>query len=205
MLGCFGTGTVDEIFQRDVITFSFEEDTLDLPIFFAYNARDPISAHRMTQNFKEYASSAGLPDNIVSYSFRSGFVRDLFAMDMPDEKVKKLLHHSQNSSIARQHYEGQVTNVDVVAHRSGRRPIPPGQIDSFDKTKKRKPNVEPVKLTTKDVKQIALKLFSKDHDARAARKEYILLSKKIKALKESRKPDNVSDLLSQYNYMSRNY
>ena len=176
---------------------------MDFPIFFAHNARDPISAHRMTQNFKECASRAGLPDNIVSYSCRSGFVRDLFAMNMPDEKVKKLLHHSPSSSIARQHYEGEVTNVDVVAHRSGRRPIPPGQIDSFDKTKKRKPNAKPVKFKKEDTKQIALKLFSNDRDARVAREEYIQLSKKIKALKESRKPDNVSGLSSQYNRMSR--
>jgi integrase len=106
---------------------------MDTPIFLAYDGKEPSSATRMTRRFKQYAMKAGLPGHVISYSMRSGFVRDLFAREIPDETVKKLLHHTPRSTDARRHYEGDLTNQDIIALRANLPRRAPVEMDKLNK------------------------------------------------------------------------
>lgn len=64
-LGCFGTGSVEETFSRDVLVFSFEEDKLDLPIFTGFDGIKPASANGMNRLFKKFTLDAGFPGRLL--------------------------------------------------------------------------------------------------------------------------------------------
>jgi hypothetical protein len=132
-LGCFSEGSIDDIFSQDVITFPLDESKMDIPIFLACDGEEPSSADRMSKHFKQHAKDAGLPGHVSSYSMRSGFVRDLFSREIPDETVKKLLHHTPRSTDARRHYEGDLTNLDIAALRTGLPPRAPSEMDKLSK------------------------------------------------------------------------
>ena len=156
-LGCFGSGTLEEIFGRDVLIFPLSESTKEIPIFTGRNKNKPASASGMNRLFKQFAFEAGFPSNVTSYSLRRGFVRDLFSRGMPVDAVKKLLHHTPNSTEAvgffffwfisresfrilfdkfsfsqRRHYEGDLTNLDIVAIRANVPQRSAENLDTFD-------------------------------------------------------------------------
>lgn len=64
-LGCFGTGSVDEIFGQDVLVFPTREDTAEIPLFSGPGRKKPVSENGMNKLFKKYAIEAGFPSRFL--------------------------------------------------------------------------------------------------------------------------------------------
>lgn len=108
-------------------------DSADLPIFTRVDKFKPASEVTMLQLFQKFAVKAGFSAHITSYSMRYGFVRDMIALGIDIETVKKLLHHTPTSVDARRHYQGDVTNLDVVAMRVNLEPESAENLDLMDR------------------------------------------------------------------------
>jgi hypothetical protein len=68
-LGCFGPGSLEEIFGRDVLVFPLADATKDIPIFTGRYKVNPVSANGMNKLFKRFAIEAGFPGRKVVFHY----------------------------------------------------------------------------------------------------------------------------------------
>src|SRR3954454_15501403 len=112
---------------------------------------------------------------------RAGVARDLLSKGVPDETVKKLLHHTPGFTDARRHYEGDLTNFDIVAMRANLTPKSAEDLDTLDRSYIFTDDKH-LKLTDRGKKQILEDLLAMDVKARRAKGEYDKLSARVTAL-----------------------
>ena len=135
----------------------------DRPPFSKWNG-PPVSARR-------WHSEVGFPEDVTSYSLRSGFVRAISCQVSPTDLIKKFLHHAPTSVDACRHYEGDLTNFDVAALRAN---VPPAPTETLDLLEQLCVFTEakPLRLSKLEIEKVKDELFTTDANARKAKKEY---------------------------------
>src|SRR3954454_1323824 len=106
---------------------------------------------------------------------RAGVARDLLSKGVPDETVKKLLHHTPGFTDARRYYEGDLTNFDIVAMRANLTPKSAEDLDTLDRSYIFTDD-KPLELTKEEERQILDDLLATDVKARRAKEEYDKIS-----------------------------
>ena len=134
---------------------------------------------------KALALEVGFPEDVTSYSLRSGFVRAMFSLGLPTDLIKKFLHHAPTSVDARRHYEGDLTNFDVAALRAN---VPPAPTETLDLLEQLYVFTEakPLRLSKLEIEKVKDELFTTDANARKAKEEYDKLTIRIKKLRKGK-------------------